>query len=87
MKKRIKNFFGGRYNIEVLSQDTVLYRAGDISKGPYGRYFVSEPPVSVAQVRIDLAVKPQWIDIETGVLTGESTVNTVFAIKFPVERI
>lgn len=78
-----QNFYGGRYNSEVLSQDTVLYRAGDASGRPLGQYYVSEPPVSAAQVRIDSAVKPQWINIKTGVLEGTSPLNTVFAIKVP----
>ncbi len=35
------------------------------------------------QVRIDLAVKPQWIDSVTGELTGTSIINTNYAIKIP----
>ena len=78
-----QNFYGGRYNSDVLSQDTVLYRAGDASGNPLGQYFVSEPPASAAQVRIDSAVKPQWINIKTGALEGTSPLNTVYAIKIP----
>ncbi len=78
-----KNFFGGRYNSEVLGQDKVFYRAGDANGKPLGQYFVSEPPVSATQVRIDSAIKPQWIDIKTGVLTGTSPLNTVYAVKIP----
>jgi len=37
----------------------------------------------VAQVRIDTAVKPQWIDDKTGALTGTSPINTVFSFKIP----
>lgn len=32
---------------------------------------------------IDTAVKPQWINPITGELTGESVVDTVYAIKMP----
>jgi hypothetical protein len=32
-----QNFYGGRYNSDVLSQDTVLYRAGDASGNPLGQ--------------------------------------------------
>lgn len=59
-----------------------MYRAGN-STNQYGRWFTSEPPESVAKVRIDTAVKPQWIDPITGELTGESVVDTVYAIKIP----
>ncbi|MDE7434349.1 MAG: LXG domain-containing protein [Lachnospiraceae bacterium] len=77
-----RNFYGGRYNMEVLQEDRIMYRAGN-SQNPYGRWFTSEPPASVANVRIDTAVKPQWIDPITGELTGESVVDTVYAIKIP----
>lgn len=77
-----KNFYGRRYNVEVLSEDRIMYRGGN-STNPYGRWFSSEPPESVVKVRIDTAVKPQWIDPVTGKLTGESVVDTVYAIKIP----
>lgn len=81
--KHIKNFYGGRYNIEVLQQDTILYRAGDVNGSGYGQYYVTEPPISQAQVRIDSAVKAQWIDVKTGHLDGKSPLNTVYAVKIP----
>ncbi|MDH6130801.1 RHS repeat-associated protein [Kitasatospora sp. MAA4] len=74
-------FAGGQYNIRVLTQDTVLYRAGDAGE-PFGRWFTAEPPTSVANVRIDTAVKPQWFDVN-GYITGESPINTVYSIRFP----
>lgn len=77
-----KNFYGGRYNVEVLTENRIYYRAGN-STNPLGQYFVAEPPLSVAQVRIDTAVKSQWIDPSTGVLTGESIIDTAYAIKVP----
>ena len=40
------------------------------------------PPTSVAKVRIDSAVKPQWLN-EYGGLTGKSTVNATYQIKIP----
>lgn len=76
------NFRSGMYNERVLQEDVVLYRGGDASL-PLGQWFTSEPPSSVANVRIDSAVKPQWIDPNTGVLTGTSNVNTVHAVKIP----
>ena len=53
-----KNFFGGRYNEIELTEDTVLYRAGN-ADNPFGQWFTKEAPKSVAQVRIDTAVKPK----------------------------
>ena len=77
-----QNFYGGRYNAEVLTEDKIYYRGGN-SDNPLGQWFTAEPPESVAKVRIDTAVKPQWIDPVTGELTGESIVDTVYAIKIP----
>ncbi|MDE7435893.1 MAG: hypothetical protein K2N01_08800, partial [Lachnospiraceae bacterium] len=77
-----KNFYGGRYNVEILTEDRIYYRGGN-SDNALGQWFTTEPPESVAKVRIDTAVKPQWIDPITGELTGESVVDTVYAIKIP----
>lgn len=41
-----------------------MYRAGN-AQNPYGRWFTSESPASVANVRIDTAVKTHWIDPKT----------------------
>jgi len=76
------NFASGKYNSRVLADDLVLYRAGEAGT-PLGQWFTREPAASRAQVRIDLAVKPQWIDPKTGVLTGSSNLDTVFAVKIP----
>ena len=38
---------------------------------------------SATKVRIDTAVKPQWIDLITGELTGTSIIDTNYAIKIP----
>ncbi|MBD8027874.1 hypothetical protein H9636_14575 [Ureibacillus sp. Re31] len=76
-----KNFYGGRYNIEVLTKPKIFYRAGDINS-PLGQWFTEKPPSSIAEVRIDTAVKEQWID-KNGVLTGTSRLNTVFKIEIP----
>lgn len=80
--KPAKNFYGGRYNAEVLSEDRIYYRGGN-SDEALGQWFTTEAPESVAKVRIDTAVKPQWIDPTTGKLTGESVVDTVYEIKIP----
>ncbi len=76
------NFAGGKYNMEVLKEDRVYYRAGDANK-PLGQWFTSQPAESSIKVRGDLAVKPQWIDPKTGSLTGISPINTNYAIKIP----
>ncbi len=79
-----KNFYGGRYNVEVLQEDKIMYRAGN-ANNPYGRWFTSEPPASVASVRIDTAVKPHWIDPKTGAWKASSYIDNVYAIKIPKE--
>ena len=75
------NFAGGKYTAIELTDDLVLFRAGDSGK-ELGQWFTRGPAESVAQVRIDLAVRPQWID-PSGTLTGTSPLNTSFAIKIP----
>ena len=77
-----KNFYGGRYNVEVLDEDKIFYRGGQSGK-PLGQWFTAEAPESVVKVRIDTAVKPQWINQVTGELTGTSVVDTVYVIKIP----
>ncbi len=81
------NFGGGRYNAVELLEDVILHRGGDSNGKALGQWFTEEPPTSVAQVRIDTAVKPQWIDPVTGELTGSSPVDTVYAIKIPAGTI
>ena len=80
--KPAKNFYGGRYNMEVLQEDRIMYRAGN-AQNPYGRWFTSEPPASVANVRIDTAVKTHWIDPKTGAYEASSYIDNVYAIKVP----
>ncbi|EPN58093.1 hypothetical protein A244_10890, partial [Pseudomonas syringae pv. actinidiae ICMP 18807] len=77
------NFSGGKYRAIELSEDVILYRGGDINGKALGRWFTLDAPTSVAQVRIDTAVKPQWIDPATNVLTGTSPVNAVYTVKIP----
>ena len=59
-----------------------MYRAGN-ANNPYGRWLTSEPPASVASVRIDTAVKPHWIDPKTGAWEASSYIDNVYAIKIP----
>lgn len=75
------NFYGGRYDVEVLKEPKIFYRAGD-STNPLGQWFTETPPESIAKVRIDTAVKHQWID-NNGVLTGTSKLDTVYKIEIP----
>lgn len=81
-KNAAATFESGKYNVEVLKEPKVVYRGGEAGT-PLGQYFTSEPPASSIQVRIDSAVKPQWIDPKTGALTGTSYVDTVYAIELP----
>lgn len=75
------NFAGGRYNTIELQESTILYRGGEMDT-PLGQWFTFEPPSSVANVRIDSAVRPQWIDTQGG-LTGTSPINAVHAVRIP----
>ena len=49
---------------------------------PYGSWFTNDPPLSEAQVRIDCAVRNQWID-KNGSLTAYSDIDTAYEIKIP----
>lgn len=40
-------------------------------------------PQSVAQARIDNAVKPYWIDPVTGAKTAASPINSIISAQFP----
>jgi len=77
-------FRSGKYNVIELDSDTILYRSGKAGggKNALGQYFTREPGTLV-EGRIDSAVKAQWIDPKTGVLTGTSPLETVYEIKIP----
>ncbi len=79
------NFAGGKYNQKVLQEDTIYYRGGASGGGKkaLGQWFNASPPESVANVRIDNAVKPQWIDPDILELQSSSPVDAVYAIKIP----
>lgn len=76
-------FASGKYNVVTLQDDVILYRAGDSTGNQLGQYFTQTPPTSVAQVRIDLAIKEQWIDSSTGILTGTSVIDSYYTVKIP----
>ena len=85
------NFYGGRYNSRVLTEDTIYYRAGD-ANNKYGRYFVETPPKSVIQVRMDIAVKPYWTNKRTGMwekndlgidISGKSKIEKIYTVRVP----
>ena len=76
------SFASGKYNVKILEEDTVFFRAGN-SDSPLGQYYTRDIPESVIKVRIESAVKPQWIDRETGHLTGTSELTDIYATKFP----
>jgi len=76
------NFAGGRYNEVTLDHDTTFYRGGQ-SGAPLGQWFTTDKPASAAQVRIDTAVLPHWIDPKTGASLGSSPIDTVYGVKIP----
>jgi hypothetical protein len=77
-------FRSGMYNVTKLESDTILYRSGKAGGGKdaLGQYFTREPGTKI-EGRINSAVKAQWIDPKTGVLTGSSPLETVYEIKIP----
>ena len=85
------NFLGGKYNVKVLDEDIILYRSGKKGgltipgqeQNSLGQWFTREPAESAVKVRIDSAVKAQWIDPKTGVLTGTSPLESTYAIRIP----
>jgi hypothetical protein len=77
-----KNFYGGYYNQKIATEDMFVYRAGDINI-PEGKWFVLTPSESVAKVRIDLAVKEQWINPKSGKIKDFSYINTIYEYKIP----
>jgi hypothetical protein len=77
------NFAGGRYDEVELTDDRVLYRGGDSQGSPLGQWFSTEPPAGVTEVRIDTAVKAQWIDPRTGGWQGASPIDAVYEVRIP----
>src|SRR5258708_7539096 len=76
---------GGHYNVRTTTETEVVYRGGAAGggKNAYGRWFSLEPSTSRAQVRIELAVKPDWIDPVTGELGASSPVESLYALEVP----
>lgn len=64
-----------------LTSHTMLRVLGSLPRFRF--WFTRKPPDSVAQVRIDSAVKPQWIDPKTGALQGSSPIDNVYAVLIP----
>jgi hypothetical protein len=85
------NFSSGKYNTRALTEEAIYYRSGKSGgktvegqeKNAFGQYFTRQPADSVAQVRIDSAVKMHWINPKTGFLEGTSPIESTYAIKFP----
>ena len=85
------NFLSGKYNVKVLDEDIILYRSGKKGgltipgqeQNALGQWFTREPAESAVKVRIDSAVKAQWIDPKTGVLTGTSPLESTYSIRIP----
>ena len=78
-------FSGGHYKIEVDTESKVAYRGGAAGGGAnaYGRWFSFEPSTSRAQIRIELAVKPDWLDPVTGELKSSSPTESLYALEVP----
>jgi hypothetical protein len=76
-------FAGGRYSVGTVQPAQRFFKAGDASN-PGGSFFSFDIPQSVAQTRIDNAIKPFWIDPSTGAITGSSPINSVINAQFPL---
>lgn len=76
-----KTFAGGRYDVEVTTEDVVLFRGGD-SQRSLGQFFSESPPMGEIQVRMDYAVERYWLDGD-GNYTGTSIVDTGYAVLIP----
>ena len=61
----------------------VLFRAGKSGggKNSLGQWFTEAPAGSAIKVRIDTAVKTQWIDPKTGVLKAYSPLQSNYSVK------
>jgi len=89
--RRYSNSFGlSQYSEFVLDQDIVLFRAASLylesQKGGHfglGRSLSFEPPLSEAAARIDSAIRRYWIDPRTGGYSGQSPIDSAFAIRIP----
>ena len=71
-----QTFRGSRYSSRVLSEDTVLHRAGT-ADSPLGQFFSVDRPVGVVQTRIDKAIPPRWPGGQAAPL------DTGFSIRIP----
>ncbi len=69
-------FTGGHYDTTVSTEPMTLYRAGT-ADSPLGQFFSREPPVGVAQTRIDKAIPEVWPD------GSPAPLDTGHAIHFP----
>ncbi len=79
-----EGFAGGHYNVVVTTEKIIVYRGGAAGGGEnaYGRWFSFEPSDSRAQVRIELAVKPDWKNPD-GVRVGSSPVESLYPLEVP----
>jgi hypothetical protein len=80
-----QQFAGGHYNVFVTTEKIIVYRGGPAGGGDnaYGRWFSLEPSLSRAQIRIELAVKPEWLDPVTGERAGSSPIESLYALEVP----
>jgi hypothetical protein len=66
-----QGFYGAKYDVVVLSEDTTFYRVGNAER-EWGEWFTDHPIQSETQYRIDLAVKREWSDPKTGEMPPNS---------------
>lgn len=74
-------FSGSNYDVHVLDEDMVLFRAGD-KKYALGSFWSENPPFGEMQTRMDYAVERWWRD-KDGNVTGESILERGYAVNIP----
>jgi hypothetical protein len=75
-KDYAETFTGHKYKKYILTEDTILYRAGS-KDFAFGDYFSFNHPISEIQIRMDKALKHVWPDGHIAVI------DSVHEIKFP----
>ncbi|MBC5800186.1 MAG: hypothetical protein GIW94_09480 [Candidatus Eremiobacteraeota bacterium] len=79
-------FFGGKYDEHTLKEARRYYRiaqAKENNLSVLGRWFTEQPLQSETQLRIDAAVKHQWIDPKDASLTGKSPAEVCLTVTVP----
>jgi hypothetical protein len=79
----MSTFQGGIYRSGYSEGVTVLHRAGDTGfQKEFGGFWAADAPTSVAQVRNDKAILPEWYQKRTREITDYSPINRGYTAEF-----